>query len=98
LLWNLTPVEPATNSSKNDVLPDLDLYLPRLAKLHFGAIEAAKKWPKFPEDYTDCFKQDAADLLALGVDGFVAKYREVIVPQAQIARNQGFQSGWKLRN
>jgi hypothetical protein len=27
LLWNLTPVEPATNSSKNDLLPDLDLYL-----------------------------------------------------------------------
>ena len=98
LLWNLTPVELATNSSKNDVLPDLDLYLPRLAKLHFAAIDAAKKRPKFLEDYTDCFKQDAADLLALGENGFVAKYREVIVPQAQIARNQGFQSGWKLRN
>ena len=70
----------------------------RLAKLHFAAIDAAKKRPKLLEDYTDCFKQDAADLLALGENGFVAKYREVIVPQAQIARNQGFQSGWKLRN
>lgn len=98
LLWNLTPVEAATNSSKNDVLPNLDLYLPRLAKLHFAAIEAAKKRPKFLEDYTDCFKQDAASLLALGEIGFVTKYREVILPQAQIAMNQGFQSGWKLRN
>lgn len=98
LLWNLTPVEPATNSSKNDALPDIDLYLPRLAKLHFGAIDAAMRRPKFLEDYEDCFKQDADGLLALGVDGFVAKYREVIVPQAQIARNQGFQSGWKIRN
>lgn len=98
LLWNLTPVEAATNSSKNDVLPNLDLYLPRLAKLHFAAIEAAKKRPKFLEDYTDCFKQDAASLLALGEIGFVTKYREVILPQAQIAINQGFQSGWKLRN
>ena len=98
LFWNLTPVERATNSSKNDVLPDLDIYLPRLAKLHFAAIEAAKNRPKFLEDYTDCFKQDAADLLALGENGFAAKYREVILPQAQIARNQGFQSGWKLRN
>lgn len=98
LLWNLTPVEPATNSSKNDMLPDLDLYLPRLAKLHFAAIEAAKKRPKVLEDYTDCFKQDAASLLSLCEIGFVTKYREVILPQAQIAINQGFQSGWKLRN
>jgi hypothetical protein len=98
LLWNLTPVEPTTNSSKNDLLPDLDLYLPRLAKLHFSAIEAAKKRPKFLEDYIDCFKQDAASLLAQGENEFVAKYREVIVPQAQIAMNQGFQFGWKLRN
>jgi len=100
LLWNLTPVELATNSSKNDVLPNLDLYLPRLAKLHFNAIAAiiaaAKKPPKVLEDYTDCFKQDAAGLLALGENGFVAKYREVIVPQAQVARNQGFQCGWKF--
>lgn len=98
LLWNLTPVEPATNSSKNDVLPDLDLYLPRLAKLHFRAIEVAKKRPKLLENYTDCFKQDVPGLLALGELGFVDKYREVILPQAQIAMNQGFQSGWKLRN
>ncbi|MBI3303450.1 MAG: hypothetical protein HYZ72_15410 [Deltaproteobacteria bacterium] len=98
LLWNLTPVEPATNSSKNDLLPALDLYLPRLAKLHFSAIEAAKRRPKFLEDYIDCFKQDTASLLAQGENEFVARYREVIVPQVQIAINQGFQFGWKLRN
>lgn len=98
LLWNLTPVEPATNSRKSDILPDLDLYLPRLAKLHFGAIEVAKRRPKFLEDYVDCFKQDAESLLALGESSFIMKYREVIVPQAQIAMNQGFQSGWKLCN
>ena len=37
-------------------------------------------------------------LLALDENGFAVKYREVILPQAQIARNQGFQSGWKLRS
>lgn len=98
LLWNLTPVEPAMNSSKNDLLPDLDLYLPRLAKLHFSAIEAARERPKFLEDYIDCFKQDAASLLAQGENEFVVRYREVIVPQVQIAINQGCQFGWKLRN
>ncbi len=97
LLWNLTPVEQATNSSKNDILPDLDVYLPRLAKLHFGAIQVAQKRPKLLEDYTDCFKLDFARLVALGENGFAAKYRDVILPQAQIAINQGFQSGWRMR-
>ncbi len=98
LLWNLTPVEPATNSSKNDVLPDLDIYLPRLASLHFAAIEAVKKRPKLLDDYTDCFKLDLRGLLALGENGLEIKYREVIAPQAQIAMNLGFRPGWKMRS
>lgn len=98
LLWNLTPVAPETNSSKGHMLPDLDLYLPRLAKFHFDAICSAKTVPKYLKDYTDCFKQDAAGLLALGEIGFVTKYREVIEPLDLIARHQGFQPGWKLRD
>ena len=97
LFWNLTPVEPATNSAKNDVLPDLDLYLPRLANLHFEAIEVAKSRPKLLEDYTDCFRLDAAELAAMGASSLETKFREVILPQAQIAINQGFQSGWRMR-
>ena len=97
LFWNLTPVEPATNSAKNDVLPDLDLYLPRLANLHFEAIEVAKSRPKLLEDYTDCFRLDAAELAAIGASRLEIKFREVILPQAQIAMNQGFQSGWRMR-
>jgi hypothetical protein len=98
LFWNLTPVEPATNSAKNDVLPDLDFYLPRLANLHFGAIEVAKSRPRLLEDYTDCFRLDAAELTALSASSLETKFREVILPQAQIAINQGFQSGWRMRN
>jgi hypothetical protein len=96
LFWNLTPVEPATNSAKNDVLPDLDLYLPRLANLHFEAIEVAKNEPNLLEDYTDCFRLDAAELTAIGESGLETKFREVMLPQAQIAINQGFQSGWRM--
>jgi hypothetical protein len=84
LLWNLTPVEPATNSNKSDVLPGLDLYFPRLAKLHFSAIEIARKRPKFLADYTDCFKQGTESLLALGENGFILKYREVIVHRLRL--------------
>jgi hypothetical protein len=97
LLWNLTPVEPATNSAKNDVLPDLDLYLPRLAGLHSEAIATAKQRPELLEDYSTCFRLDAAELLALSAGGLEARFREVMLPQAQIAVNQGFQSGWRMR-
>jgi hypothetical protein len=97
LLWNLVPVEPSTNSRKGDSLPDLDLYLPRLAKLHFSAMKAVKTRPKLLEDYVNCFKEEVEMLLALGENGFISKYQEVLVPQVQIAMNQGFRSGWKLR-
>ena len=96
LMWNLTPVDTATNSSKRDTLPDLDTYLPRLVSLHVGAIEVAKGKPKLLEDYTEAFKLDVPGLLALGEDGLRAKYRDVMTSQAQIAANQGFQTGWKL--
>jgi len=36
-------------------------------------------------------------LLALGEVGLFALYREVMLPQSQIAMNQGFEFGWKLR-
>lgn len=98
LLWNLAPVELATNCSKNDTLPDIDLYLPRLSSLHFDAIATARKKPKLLEDYTDCFRLDASALLSLGQNRLEAKFREVIMPQAQIAINQGFQAGWRLRS
>jgi hypothetical protein len=96
LMWNLTPVDATTNSSKGDTLPDLDTYLPRLVSLHVRAIEVAKEKPKLLEDYTESFKLDVPSLLALGEDGLRAKYRDVMTSQAQIAANQGFQTGWVL--
>lgn len=98
LLWNLTPVDVSTNSSKSDALPDLERYLPGLSKLHFLAIHVAKKRPKLLEDYTDCFKQDVSGLLGLNESELLAKYEEVIKPQAQIAMNLNFQPGWVHRN
>jgi hypothetical protein len=97
LIWNLAPVEPTTNSSKNDDLPDIEIYLPRLAKIHFNAIQATNNRPKLLEDYTDCFKQDVAGLTALDEQGLAARFRDVMLPQAQMAINQGFRPGWRHR-
>ena len=43
LRWNLTPVSVSTNSAKSDHLPDLAIYIPRLAKLHLRAIRLVRK-------------------------------------------------------
>lgn len=98
LLWNLTPVDHFTNSSKCDALPAMEIYLPRLANLHFDSIKVARSKPKLLEDYIECFRLDKNSLLALDVEALTDKYRAVITPQAQIAANQGFQAGWVFRN
>jgi len=67
-----------------------------MVSLHAGAIAVASARPRLLEDYTETFKMDVQELLTLGEDGLYAKYREVMTSQAQIAANQGFQTGWKL--
>ena len=97
LLWNLIPVEQTTNSSKSDVLPDLDYYLPRLVRVQMGAIRCMQDHPKMLEDYTDCFKQDVAGLVSMREEELTTRYREIMLPQVQMAQNMGFQSGWIMR-
>jgi hypothetical protein len=97
LLWNLVPVDKAVNSSKGNTLPDLHKYLPGFARLHQAAIHANRKKPRLLEQYLDCFQVDNKGLLALGEKEFLAKYRSVIVPQSQLAINQGFAHGWRFR-
>ena len=94
LLWNLVPVEKVSNSTKSDKLPDLNIYMPRLAKLHYKTIEVSLNRPSFLEDYVLCFKKDPQKLLSLGEKGFIEEYYKIMRPQAQIAINQGFQSNW----
>lgn len=38
LLWNLMPADSSINSSKSNKLPDLNLYLPKLAETHQAAL------------------------------------------------------------
>ena len=38
LLWNLMPADSSINSSKSNRLPDLDLYLPKMAEAHQAAL------------------------------------------------------------
>lgn len=98
LLWNLVPVEKSTNSQKRDALPDLDIYLPRLVDLHRDAIIVLKDKPKLIEDFSDVFKQDISGLISQSKEDFENNYKELILPQYQIAKNLGFESGWVFCN
>lgn len=96
LMWNLAPVDTVTNARKGNALPDLDTYLPRLVSLHAAAIDVAKTRPRLLEDYTETFKLDLPELVALTEDSLRARYHDVMISQAQIAANQGFQTRWRL--
>jgi hypothetical protein len=48
------------------------------------------------EDFTDFFKQDVAGVISLSESAFIIKYKEGMRPQVQIAKNQGFVTGWVL--
>lgn len=95
-LWNLVPVLAETNSRKSDNLPDAELYLPRLASLHYMALSVLRDKPRFHEDYIICFKQHPSDILDRGEDYLFGCYKAVFAPQLQIAQNQGFAGGWQL--
>lgn len=73
-LWNLTPVEKSTNSMKSDKLPNLKIYLPRLAELHYKAIGVSINRPKLLEDYVICFNDEPNKILSLGEKGLQKKY------------------------
>lgn len=38
-IWNLCPIDQSTNSSKSDKLPDLEIFLPKLAQFHQDALK-----------------------------------------------------------
>jgi hypothetical protein len=95
LLWNLTPVSAATNSTKCDRLPQLEKHLPRLAVLHHRALRIMNLDNKrMASDqltpYAECFNMDASNVLKLSEGEFIAKYSQIMEPQERIARCQGF--------
>ncbi|WP_427913920.1 HNH endonuclease domain-containing protein [Ramlibacter sp. MMS24-I3-19] len=97
LLWNLTPVSVSTNSSKSDCLPDLEIYIPRLAKLHLRAIRLVPG-SVIVDDYEQHFKVPRPELLALSDERFLQECRASLTPLAHIARQQGFSADWQVRS
>jgi len=96
LLWNLIPSDGSINSSKNNKLPALDSYLPKLAEMQHHALQTvinANKSPKLLEDYVS-LGYTAWELSEMSSERFREVYERTFNPMCQIAQNMGFEI-WK---
>ena len=97
LLWNLMPADASINSSKSNKLPDLDIYLPRLATVHQQAIKICLReqyrGTKILEDYLSLGKTPQ-ELVEMDKEHLLDCFMRIFSPMNQIALNMGFET-WK---
>ncbi|EJX01422.1 hypothetical protein EVA_10467 [gut metagenome] len=94
LLWNLVPANGSVNSSKSDKLPNLQIYLPKLASLHHRALGAYLKLGKSGKVVEDFLSlgYTASELMAMDDPHFLEVYERTFTPLNQIALNMGFET------
>ena len=96
LLWNLMPADSSINSSKNNKLPDLNLYLHKLAEAHQAALrinlEKGKK-DKLLEDYLS-LGNTPQEIAQMDREHLLDCFYQTFTPMFQIAQNMGFEL-WK---
>ena len=96
LLWNLIPSDSSINSSKSNNLPDLNIYLPKLAKLQHHSLQLMiknNKESKVMEDFIS-LGYTARELANMDGALFRELYERTFNPINQIALNMGFEI-WK---
>lgn len=89
LIWNLIPVDPLFNSSKNSKLPHLDLYFKRFfdfQKEAFFTIRRLKPNKKFEEEYHAIFPS-----LKTEEDFTQERFYDILSPLVTTAHNNGFE-------
>ena len=96
LLWNLMPTDASINSSKSNKLPDLELYLPKLAEVHQAALRINLKigrQNKLMEDYLS-LGRTPQDIALMDREHLLDCFFQTFTPMTQIAHNMGFES-WR---
>ena len=96
LLWNLMPVDSSVNSSKSNKLPDLNLYLPRLAEAHQAALRVNighGRQHKLLEDYLS-LGYTPQDIVSMDKEHLLDCFFRTFTPMVQIAHNMGFET-WR---
>ena len=96
LIWNLIPSDSSINSSKNNKLPDLDYYLPKMADLQHRSLKTAVQIGKKMDVLEDYFSLGFSprDLADMSDEQFMELYERTFKPLSQIALNMGFET-WK---
>lgn len=93
LLWNLIPVDSSINSSKSNRLPDLNLYIPKLAEAHQAALRInleVGKPNKLWEDYLS-LGHTAQEIVEMDKEHLLDCFFHTFSPMHQIAMNMGFE-------
>lgn len=96
LLWNLIPSDGSINSSKNNKLPDLDCYLPKMAELQHRSLQIAVRINRKMDVLEDFVSlgYTARELADMNDERFLELYERTFNPINQIALNMGFET-WK---
>lgn len=97
LLWNLMPADPSINSSKSNRLPDLELYLPKLAIMHQATLQInleTGKQNKLLEDYLS-LGHTPQEIVSMDREHLLDCFFQTFTPMHQIALNMGFEI-WKI--
>lgn len=93
--WNLIPADGSFNSSKSNRIPDLDYYLPKMAKVQHKALrlyipQSGKRDNTLDEYYAlGCSPQD---LMQMSDEQFLNVCRKTFSPLSQMAVNMGFRT------
>lgn len=95
-IWNLIPADSSINSSKSNKLPDLDIYLHKLALEHQNAVRIMydnNRSDKLLEDYCTII-DNPYDLIAMERGTLLEVFSKTFKPLYQIASNMSFET-WK---
>lgn len=97
LLWNLMPADSSINSSKSNKLPDLSIYLPKLAVAHQEALQTyihlGKGESNILEDYLS-LGHTPQEIVKMDREHLFDCFSQTFAPMNQIALNMGFES-WR---
>ena len=96
LIWNLIPSDSSINSSKSNNIPQMDLYLPKLARLQHNSLKLLLNHDKKPEVMGDfcTLGYSERELADMSDDKFRELFERTYNPISQIALNMGFEL-WK---
>ena len=93
--WNLIPADCSFNSSKSNRIPDLDYYLPKMAKIQHRALRLYVPFSsKRDTILNEYFALGASpqDLMTMSDEVFLNTFRKTFSPLNQMALNMGFRT------